>query len=194
MLGRERAALRTVSTDRLQRLTAPPKRRGLFDWRRRAAPKLTYDRAWLDSQPAAVGDASFKCLTQALYFEARGESIKGQFAVGEVILNRVDSPRFPNSVCGVIHQGTGKRFQCQFTYTCDGRDEVISERAAYAEVAKVARALLDGAPRTLTDGATYYHSRSVRPRWARKFMRTAQIGVHFFYRPAARVVARVSNG
>ena len=63
--------------------------------------------------------------SEALYFEARGEPIKGQLAVGEVVLNRVEDPRYPNSICKVINQGTGKRFACQFTYTCDGKLETI---------------------------------------------------------------------
>ncbi len=186
LLGQERQALSSLSGERLRELTTTPAPRS----RRKAEPVPLYDNAWLDSQKPATGNAQFQCLAEALYFEARGESLKGQFAVGEVILNRVDSARFPNSVCGVINQGTGKKFQCQFTYTCDGRKEVISEPAAYARVAKVARALLDGAPRKLTAGATYYHTRSVRPRWSRKFTRTAQIGVHYFYSPPLRVSRR----
>ena len=105
-------------------------------------------------------------LTEALYFEARGETVKGQFAVAEVILNRVSSPSFPDTICGVINQGTGRKFACQFTYTCDGRAEVIREPKAYEMVGKVAKMVMDGMPRTLTDGATFYHTKAVRPRWA----------------------------
>lgn len=148
---------------------------------------FNYDRAWLASQPKASGGAQFQCLAEALYFEARGESLKGQFAVAEVILNRVDSPRFPNSVCGVINQGTGRKYACQFTYTCDGLPEHISEPAAWDRVAKVAKAMLSGAPRALTNGATFYHTHAVRPSWSRKFTKTASIGDHFFYRAGYRV-------
>ncbi|EEX14976.1 cell wall hydrolase SleB [Citreicella sp. SE45] len=148
---------------------------------------FNYDRAWLASQPEASGGAQFQCLAEALYFEARGESLKGQFAVAEVILNRVDSPRFPNSVCGVINQGTGRKYACQFTYTCDGLPEHISEPAAWDRVAKVAKAMLSGAPRALTNGATFYHTHAVRPSWSRKFTKTASIGDHFFYRAGYRV-------
>jgi len=148
---------------------------------------FNYDRAWLASQPKASGGAQFQCLAEALYFEARGESLKGQFAVAEVILNRVDSPRFPNSVCGVINQGTGQKYACQFTYTCDGHPEHISEKGAFDQVGKVAKVMLSGAPRKLTDGATHYHTTAVRPRWARKFPMTAEIGVHRFYRQPTRI-------
>jgi spore germination cell wall hydrolase CwlJ-like protein len=143
---------------------------------------VQYSRKWLDAQPRANGGEAWSCLTEALYFEARGESVKGQFAVAEVILNRKDSSRFPTSVCGVVRQGTGKRYQCQFTYTCDGHKEVIREPAAYQRAGKIAALMLKGANRALTKGATHYHTRAVNPRWARKFPRTTTIGVHHFYR------------
>ena len=149
--------------------------------------EVEYTRAWIDSQPAATGDEHFKCLAEALYFEARGESVSGMFAVAEVILNRVDSKSFPNSVCAVIHQGTGRKFACQFTYTCDGRPEVIAEPRAFDRVAKIASLMMRGGPRDLTDGATYYHTKAVSPSWSRKFHRTATIGVHHFYRKNTRL-------
>ncbi|MEZ5674575.1 Cell Wall Hydrolase [Thalassovita litoralis] len=145
--------------------------------------QISYSREWLAGLPKAKGGEEWRCLAEALYFEARGESVKGQFAVAEVIMNRVESPRFPDTVCGVINQGTGRKYQCQFTYTCDGHAEVIGEPRAFERVAKVAKLILSGAPRNLTDGATYYHTKAVRPKWSRKFSRTATIGVHHFYRP-----------
>ncbi|GAA6208569.1 hypothetical protein NBRC116601_18620 [Cognatishimia sp. WU-CL00825] len=156
----------------------------------RKAPKtapLERTRSWVDQQPVVSGDAQWACLAQALYFEARGESVKGQFAVAEVILNRVDTPRFPNSVCKVVNQGTGRKYACQFTFTCDGHPEVIREQAAYHRVGKIAKLMLEGGPRDLTDGATYYHTKAVNPRWARKFTRTTTIGVHHFYRNPTRL-------
>jgi len=143
---------------------------------------IEYSRAFVDSLPAAKGGDEWNCLTQALYFEARGESVKGQVAVAEVILNRVESDRFPETICGVVNQGTGKRYQCQFTYTCDGRAEVVHEKKAWDRVGKIARLMVDGAERKLTKGATHYHTRAVNPRWARVFPRTTTIGVHHFYR------------
>ncbi|HBQ36734.1 MAG TPA: cell wall hydrolase [Rhodobacteraceae bacterium] len=148
----------------------------------RTIPSISYTRKWVASQPAATGGAEWLCLTEALYFEARGESVKGQVAVAEVILNRVDSRKFPNSVCAVVNQGTGKKHRCQFSYTCDGKAEVVNEPAAYRNVGKIARALLDGAPRNLTMGAAYYHNHTVRPSWSRVFTRTASVDGHYFYR------------
>lgn len=146
------------------------------------ARDVSYSLDWVDTQPKATGGEQFGCLAEALYFEARGETVKGQFAVAEVIMNRAKSALFPDTVCGVIKQGTGRRYQCQFTYTCDGYKDVIAEKQAYARVSKVARAVLDGYAGNLTDGATYYHTKAVSPSWARRFTRTAAIGVHYFYR------------
>ncbi len=143
-------------------------------------PGLRYDAAWLAAQPTPEGDAEWQCLTEALYFEARGETIKGQFAVAEVILNRRDSGLYPRSVCGVVGQrGSGA---CAFSYVCDGHSDVMRDRASRDRAARIARVMLDGAPRLLTDGATHFHTRAVRPGWARKFRLTATIGAHIFYR------------
>jgi spore germination cell wall hydrolase CwlJ-like protein len=153
----------------------------------RKASKIQYSRKWLATLPEPQLSDQAACLAEALYFEARGESVKGQFAVAEVIMNRVDSSRFPNSICAVIHQGTGRKYACQFTYTCDGHPEVIREKDAYARVAKVADIMARGGARPLTSGATFYHTHSVSPKWSRKFARTASIGFHYFYRRNIRV-------
>jgi hypothetical protein len=147
---------------------------------RTASAALRLDPDWIARLPAQGGNRDWQCLAEALYFEARGEPLKGQVAVAEVILNRVDAPGYPKSVCGVVNQGGGG--QCQFSYTCDGRSDAIRERAAFVKAGKVARLMLDGAPRTLTGGATHFHTRAVRPGWARRLPQTAAIGRHLFYR------------
>jgi spore germination cell wall hydrolase CwlJ-like protein len=174
----EKRALAKLPSDRIDALLSRPQ----------SAGSISYDRAWLAELPAVKGDTEWRCLAEALYFEARGESVKGQFAVAEVILNRVDSPNYPDTICGVVHQGTGRKYACQFTYTCDGHKEVIREPGAFTQVGKVAKLMLSGAPRALTQGATHYHTTAVNPRWARKFPRTAKIGVHLFYRHPREVV------
>ena len=180
VLRQEQKVLGRIPDQRLKSLVTPAA----------SAGEVSYSREWLASQPVVSGGSDWQCLTQALYFEARGESVRGQFAVAEVILNRVDSASFPDSVCGVINQGTGRKFACQFTYTCDGHKEVVSEPAAWRSVGKVAHAMLAGGPRGLTSGATHYHTKAVRPRWARQFARTATIGVHHFYRQPTRLSSR----
>lgn len=193
MLGQETSALRRAPRERLSELAsfAPKKvRNGWFFGRRKKDPvdAFAHTSASLARLPTAHGGAQWQCLTEALYFEARGESIKGQFAVAEVILNRVDARSFPRSVCGVVGQGSGgAKHRCQFSYKCDGKSELMTERAAYKSVGKIARIMLDGEARILTKGATYYHSTAVNPSWARKFTQTAKIGVHKFYRDGRQV-------
>lgn len=182
LLRTEREGLQEVSRASLRRLLSEP--RGS-----RSSQPSIYSKEYLDALPVASGGEDWTCMAEALYFEARGESVEGIFAVAEVILNRVDSSRYPGSVCDVIYQGTGERFQCQFTYSCDGRLETISEPRAYEKVGKVAELMLDGAPRSLTGGATHYHTKAVNPRWARSFPRTATIGVHHFYKQPERLAS-----
>jgi spore germination cell wall hydrolase CwlJ-like protein len=130
------------------------------------------------------------CLAEALYFEARGEPITGQLAVGEVILNRVEDSRYPSSICKVINQGTGRRFACQFTYTCDGKLETVHERKAYEMALKLAKILITTHDRKLTKGSTHYHSNYVNPKWSKKFERVAKYGRHIFYRQPLLVSQR----
>jgi spore germination cell wall hydrolase CwlJ-like protein len=168
------------------KLAAPGKARKL----KAAAPKngatlpSAGDPAVLAAVKLPTGGAEFTCLATALYHEARGESLKGQAAVGEVILNRVASGAYPRSICGVVNQqGNGG---CQFSYTCDGRSDAIADRAAWDRAARVAAALMAGAPRSLTGGATHFHTPKVRPDWSRKFAHTVTIGGHIFYRQPIR--------
>ncbi|WP_299029159.1 cell wall hydrolase [uncultured Sulfitobacter sp.] len=183
----EARGIASLSQDKLKLLSTAPSSSAPSS--NSAASAEVFTRAWLAAQPKASGGSEFRCLSEALYFEARGETIKGQFAVAEVIRNRVKSGRFPNSYCAVINQGTGRKYQCQFTYTCDGRPEVVAEPAAYARVAKVARATLDGKSPDITHGATFYHTTAVRPSWSRKFTNTAKFGVHLFYRRGVRTAS-----
>ena len=135
----------------------------------------------LKSLPSANGGSEWQCLTEALYFEARGESLVGQVAVAEVILNRKANTRFPKSVCGVINQGAKRKNSCQFSYKCDGRKEIFSERTAYESVGKLAQLMLEGTLHNLTKGATFYHTKSAKPSWSRKLIKTAVIGEHIFF-------------
>lgn len=185
LLWQERTALEGVSAQRIGAITTVPRRAAKTGKAGALPERITAD--WLAGQPDATGGDQFQCLAQVLYHEARGESLQGQVAVAEVVLNRVDDPAFPNTVCGVVHQGNSRG--CQFSWTCDGRPDRIANAEAYGEVAKVARAMLDGVPRALTDGATYFHTPSVRPAWARRFTRTVALGNHIFYRKPVRTAS-----
>ncbi len=186
ILGQERQALSVVPESRMNALTSlpPAQERGLA-----TRSRIVYDRSFLAAQPAADGGDNWQCLAEALYFEARGETVRGMFAVGEVIMNRVDSDAYPDTLCKVINQGTGRRYACQFTYTCDGKPETIAEPRSWERVGKVARILIDGAPRALTGGATHYHTKAVNPSWAQRYPRTAEIGYHYFYRQPVRTAS-----
>ena len=176
LMGAEHAATEGLDYSQLRRLGST------FERTRRNTGVSLPTHADLDLRPAIDGNAAWSCLTEALYFEARGEDIEGQFAVAEVILNRVDDGRYPDTVCAVVNQGTGRRFACQFTYTCDGRPEAVDDAQSWHRMGQIAHMMLDGFPRELTGGATHYHANWVSPRWARSFPQTAEIGVHLFYR------------
>lgn len=137
----------------------------------------------------ANGENELACLTEAVYFEARGESINGQIAVAEVILNRAESPLFPNDVCDVIKQGAEKLNSCQFSYKCDGEPEYMNDKKAFRRAYDVAILLMKGERRGLSGNATHYHADYVDPYWAKRLKKTAEVDTHIFYRRKLRRVA-----
>jgi hypothetical protein len=130
------------------------------------------------------------CLTQAVYFEARGETPRGQAAVAQVVLNRVKHPAFPKSVCAVVYQGAARR-GCQFSFACDGSMRRGREAAAWGRARKVASRALSGVVLADVGSATHFHTTGVSPGWGPRMMRVSQVGLHIFYRfnPRARVPA-----
>jgi hypothetical protein len=145
---------------------------------------VQYNRSWLRSVPVRPLSEQETCLATAIYHEARGESIRGQFAVAEVILNRVDSRKFPNSICGVVYQGAqaGRYGGCQFSFACDGNPEDMPNRNAAMIAQRIAQVMASGGMRALTQGAKYFHTTAVSPNWANRFTQTTHIGAHLFYR------------
>jgi hypothetical protein len=178
LMGVETASLAGLSRDRIRRLGAP--------FSSRDADGRVMNAAELDRMGRARGNAQWRCLTEAIYFEARGESIEGQYAVAEVILNRVDHANYPRTICAVVNEGTGRRNACQFSYTCDGIPEVVTDQRAWNRAGHIARIMMEGAPRDLTRQATHYHADWVSPNWARVYPRTARYGQHIFYRQQYR--------
>jgi spore germination cell wall hydrolase CwlJ-like protein len=122
------------------------------------------------------------CLSQAIYFEARGESQRGQIAVAEVIMNRVRSGYYPASVCGVVYQGSHRATGCQFTFTCDGSLGHRPRGRAWERAQRVATAVMLGYTRPITQGATHYHTHAVNPVWNSGLVETTSIESHVFYR------------
>lgn len=179
LLAIERDGLNKIAAQHVTRLTSPALQQDPP-----SAEPPRYDARWLATVQVREIDRQTECLVNALYHEARGESIKGQFAVAEVILNRVDSPAFPNSICGVVHQGAqnGTAGRCQFSFACDGNALTMHEREARALARRIAQVMTSGAPRRLTEGATHFHTTWVSPHWSEVFDRTARIGAHVFYR------------
>lgn len=176
LLGQENAALGSLDATAVAAAVARPAAETTA-----TRALVSYDLNWLASLPRPKLTAELDCLAQAVYFEARGEPIKGQAAVAEVVLNRVDSPLFPRTVCGVVNQRNAEG--CQFSYVCDGRSDAIADHAAWDRSTRIAAALIGGAPRSLTEGATHFHTPAVTPSWSRRYLRTATIGSHLFYRP-----------
>jgi len=121
--------------------------------------------------------STIMCLATAIYFEARGEPLEGQYAVAEVVINRTLDERFPDDACAVIHEERvpGK---CQFSFACGG-DLTIREPEAFATATAIATVVYT----TETDhagGAVYFHTKDISPRWARRMDVTADIGAHVF--------------
>src|ERR1700674_3961296 len=144
-------------------------------------PKSPAERLGLDDKTRAKAE---KCLANAVYFEARGENVRGQIAVAQVVMNRVFSGYYPNDVCGVVYQNAHRHLACQFTFACDGRSKAIHEPDAMERAKRIATATLDGRLWLPDVGkATHYHAYWVHPWWVRTMHKLDKIGVHTFYRP-----------
>ena len=132
-------------------------------------------------------DEELLCLTQAIYHEARGESEDGQMAVANIIVNRAMSRKFPRTICGVVFQNADKgRYKCQFTFACDGRSDMGTERRAWTRSARLAEVAFrefqrGKRPGIVPNSALYYHTTAVKPKWSYTFNRVAAIGSHLFY-------------
>lgn len=129
-----------------------------------------------------INQREHNCLSQAIYYEARGESQRGQSAVAEVIMNRVASRHYPNTICGVVYQGSHRATGCQFTFTCDGSLGQRPRGRAWERAQRVATAVMSGYTRPVTQRATHYHTHEVNPVWSSGLVQTTTIGSHIFYR------------
>jgi len=141
-------------------------------------------RLGLEGQPLAHAE---KCLTEAVYFEARGEPYTGQEAVAQVVMNRVFSGYYPHDVCGVVFQNADHHLACQFTFACEGKDlSRIDEPDMWLQAKEIAKKMLAGKIWLADIGhATHYHAYWVHPSWVHEMVRLYKLGVHTFYRPRA---------
>ena len=139
----------------------------------------------------AILETAFMCMALNIYHEAKNQSMLGQIAVGQVVMNRVEDTRFPNNVCDVVTQavtykGTDKPVlhKCQFSWYCDGqKDETLYDSEEWWNAQEYASIVLSGTiVLDVTEGATHYHATYVRPAWAKTKTRTTRIDRHIFYR------------
>ena len=121
------------------------------------------------------------CMTAAVYYEARSESDQGQRAVAQVVLNRVAHPAYPNTVCGVVYQGSERQTGCQFSFTCDGSLAKAPNRMFWDRARSVAMAALAGYVEPMVGLATHYHTIQIHPYWAPSLNHITTIGAHRFY-------------
>ena len=156
---------------------------------------LVFMIAWWGTAKSDVyypKDTDLDCLAQNIYFESRSESQADQIAVGQVVLNRVKSPKYPNTVCDVIRQGPTYNWtenfpvkhKCQFSWYCDGKSDKIRDISAWRTAKSIAGVLLampDMVPNVVED-ATHYHAHYVKPHWASKLEKVTRIDGHIFYR------------
>lgn len=143
------------------------------------------------ARPFRLGNAldesrDLECLTQAVYYEARGEGRDGMKAVAQVVLNRARHPAFPNSVCGVVFQGAGRRTGCQFSFTCNGSMRRGVNPVAWDRARDIASKALSGAVFASVGNATHFHTTGVSPGWRNSLIRVSQVGSHLFYRFGGR--------
>jgi spore germination cell wall hydrolase CwlJ-like protein len=128
-------------------------------------------------------DREIDCLALNVYFEARGEPMRGRYAVAAVTLNRVAHPDFPDSICQVVKQGAELgRHRCQFSWACDANADRPRDAAAWAAAREVAFESLFMDEPDPTDGALYFHATRVRPSWSSSMVKVAHIGKHVYYR------------
>lgn len=122
------------------------------------------------------------CLARNIYFEARSEPLEGKLAVAHVVMNRVTSQLFPDTVCGVVQDGTDEVLhRCQFSWFCDGKPDIVDDAAAWAEAMALAGQVYWGRGEDPSGGALWYHADYVKPVWRKAFAEAAVIGRHIFY-------------
>ncbi|WP_394690342.1 cell wall hydrolase [Hoeflea sp.] len=147
-------------------------------------PVTPEDHAWAATAlPAkSFSESEQRCLAAGIYFEARGESVEGQAAVAQVILNRVRNPTYPNTICGVVYQNKSWRNRCQFSFACDGIKDRVRSPKHWDMAEEIALATTAGKIWLDQVGSsTHYHATYVNPPWAHKMRRVGKIGLHIFY-------------
>jgi len=145
-------------------------------------PATVFDGKLRDTKGDEVSDKELWCMATAIYFEARGESYRGQVAVGQVVMNRVAHRLYPSTICGVVFQNQSKRNACQFSFACDGIPERVTEKKAWDQANEIAKEVIAGNEYLTEVGhSTHYHATYVYPHWAPRMKKNTKIGMHVFY-------------
>jgi spore germination cell wall hydrolase CwlJ-like protein len=154
-----------------------------------------------------LSEEAFKqelCMAKNIYHEARSDNVAGMYAVADVVLNRVNDGRYPDTVCDVVYQGPVReswktrkdetlaeedrvyypvRHMCQFSWYCDGKKDDTNDETAWALAQEIAYKIMnDNKYKGITEGATHYHATYVNPEWAQDLALVGRIGSHIFYR------------
>jgi hypothetical protein len=149
---------------------------------RETTPATAFDLL-VDKSGKQVSEKELWCMATAIYFEARGESYRGQVAVGQVVMNRVAHRIYPKTICQVVFQNQHMRNACQFSFACDGIPERVTESKPWAQAEEIAKGVINGSLYlTEVGAATHYHATYVYPHWAPRLKKTAKIGHHIFYK------------
>lgn len=127
-------------------------------------------------------DDAITCMARSIYWEAKGKDTDDMAAVANVVMNRLGHAGFPDTVCAVVKQGSETK-SCQFSWWCDGRPDTVQEETQYALAKEIARKALNKQLPDRTGGAMYFHDRTVKPDWAKEYIKTAEIGMFRFYKP-----------
>lgn len=127
-------------------------------------------------------DETITCLARTIYWESKGQNSASMEAVANVVMNRLGNKQFPDTVCGIVKQGS-EEGACQFSWWCDGRPDDVKEDDAYAAAKEVARKALNRQLSDRTGGALFFHQKTVKPDWSAEFRKTAEVGDFHFYKP-----------
>ena len=159
-----------------------------------SVPQASFAQVSPPDTTQANRSRALTCLAQAISYEAGNETVAGQEAVAQVILNRLRHPAYPKTICGVVYQGSERKTGCQFTFTCDGSLRRPRSVQSMAFATAIAERVLNGGTSLIVGGATHYHANYVSPYWAPSLVKIASIGAHIFYRmPGAPDFPAVAN-
>jgi spore germination cell wall hydrolase CwlJ-like protein len=188
MVASLQAPVSTDALDAIDHMTAdgapvPMTQSEKLAYARADVPATVFDGTLFDTKGKKVSEKELNCLATAVYFEARGETYRGQVAVAQVVMNRVAHKLYPDTICAVVYQNQHKRNACQFSFACDGIPERVTEGKAWEQAEQIARDVVSG-KEFLTEVAyaTHYHATYVYPHWAPRMKKETKIGHHVFYR------------